>query len=137
MSDEANYEKAIKLQAKIVNFSNCICSRIRKGLEPVAPKADLGYAANFLYMLSGKEPEAIEIEAFDKALVLHADHELNASTFTARVCVATLSDMYSGVTAAIGALKGPLHGGANEQVMKMLTEIGSEDNVKLISRKTC
>ena len=71
--------------------------------------------------LSGEEPEAIEIEAFDKALVLHADHELNASTFTARVCVATLSDMYSGVTAAIGALKGPLHGGANEQVMKMLT----------------
>ena len=82
--------------------------RIRKGLEPVAPKAELGYAANFLYMLSGKEPDAIEIEAFDKALVLHADHELNASTFTARVCVATLSDMYSGVTAAIGALKGPL-----------------------------
>ena len=81
-------------------------------------------------MLSGKEPEAIEIEAFDKALVLHADHELNASTFTARVCVATLSDMYSGVTAAIGALKGPLHGGANEQVMKMLMEIGSEDNAE-------
>ncbi len=81
-------------------------------------------------MLSGKEPEAIAIEAFDKALVLHADHELNASTFTARVCVATLSDMYSGVTAAIGALKGPLHGGANEQVMKMLMEIGSEDKVE-------
>ena len=80
-------------------------------------------------MLSGKEPEAIAIEAFDKALVLHADHELNASTFTARVCVATLSDLYSGVTAAIGALKGPLHGGANEQVMKMLMEIGSEENV--------
>ena len=85
---------------------------------------------NFLYMLSGKEPEAIAIEAFDKALVLHADHELNASTFTARVCVATLSDMYSGVTAAIGALKGPLHGGANEQVMKMLMEIGSEENAE-------
>ena len=81
-------------------------------------------------MLSGKEPEAIAIEAFDKALVLHADHELNASTFTARVCVATLSDMYSGVTAAIGALKGPLHGGANEQVMKMLMEIGSEEKVE-------
>ena len=79
-------------------------------------------------MLNDKEGEDIEIEAIDKALILHADHELNASTFTARVCVATLSDVYSGVTAAIGALKGPLHGGANEQVMNMLTEIGSEEN---------
>ncbi len=129
MSDEANYEKAIKLQAKIATLVTAF-GRIRKGLEPIAPKAELGYAANFLYMLSGKEPEAIEVEAFDKALVLHADHELNASTFTARVCVATLSDMYSGVTAAIGALKGPLHGGANEQVMKMLMEIGSEDKAE-------
>lgn len=129
MSDEANYHKAINLQAKIATIVTAF-SRVRKGLEPVAPRADLGYAANFLYMLSGKEPEEIEIEAFDKALVLHADHELNASTFTARVCVATLSDMYSGVTAAIGALKGPLHGGANEQVMKMLSEIGSEDNAE-------
>lgn len=129
MSDEANYEKAISLQAKMATIVTSF-ARVRKGLEPIAPKAGLGYAENFLYMLSGKEPEAIEIEAFDKALVLHADHELNASTFTARVCVATLSDMYSGVTAAIGALKGPLHGGANEQVMKMLTEIGSEDNAE-------
>jgi len=128
MSDEANYEKAIKLQAKIATIVTSF-ARIRKGLEPVAPKAGISYAENFLYMLSGKEPEAIAIEAFDKALVLHADHELNASTFTARVCVATLSDLYSGVTAAIGALKGPLHGGANEQVMKMLMEIGSEENV--------
>lgn len=129
MSDEANYQKAIKLQAKIATVVTTF-ARIRKGEEPVAPRTDLGYAENFLYMLSGKEPEAIEIEAFDKALVLHADHELNASTFTARVCVATLSDMYSGVTAAIGALKGPLHGGANEQVMKMLSEIGSVENVE-------
>lgn len=129
MSDEANYEKAISLQAKIATIVTSF-ARVRKGLEPIAPKASLSYAENFLYMLSGKEPEAIEIEAFDKALVLHADHELNASTFTARVCVATLSDMYSGVTAAIGALKGPLHGGANEQVMKMLSEIGSEENAE-------
>ncbi|MHA6260653.1 citrate synthase [Sporosarcina sp. CAU 1771] len=129
MSDEANYEKAIKLQAKIATIVTAF-SRIRKGLEPVAPKPELSYAANFLYMLSGEEPKDIAIEAFDKALVLHADHELNASTFTARVCVATLSDVYSGVTAAIGALKGPLHGGANEQVMKMLMEIGSEENVE-------
>lgn len=129
MSDEANYQKAISLQAKIATIVTAF-ARVRKGLEPVSPRGDLGYAANFLYMLSGNEPEEIEIEAFDKALVLHADHELNASTFTARVCVATLSDMYSGVTAAIGALKGPLHGGANEQVMKMLTEIGTEENAE-------
>ncbi|MEK3954249.1 citrate synthase [Psychrobacillus psychrotolerans] len=128
MSDEANYLKAIKLQAKMPTLVTAF-SRVRQGLEPVAPKADLGYAANFLYMLHGELPQDIEVEAFDKALVLHADHELNASTFTARVCVATLSDIYSGVVAAIGALKGPLHGGANEQVMKMLTEIGTLDNV--------
>ncbi|SIT84980.1 citrate synthase [Edaphobacillus lindanitolerans] len=129
MSDEANYQKAIKLQAKIATLVTAF-ARIRDGKEPVRPKSDLSYAANFLYMLNGQEPEAIEEEAFNKALVLHADHELNASTFTARVCVATLSDMYSGVTAAIGALKGPLHGGANEQVMKMLTEIGTPENVE-------
>ncbi|KAB7705923.1 citrate synthase [Bacillus aerolatus] len=129
MNDEANYRKAIRLQAKISALVTAF-ARIRKGQEPIAPRKDFGLAANFLYMLSGKEPEAVEIEAFDKALVLHADHELNASTFTARVCVATLSDVYSGVTAAIGALKGPLHGGANEQVMKMLSEIGSADNAE-------
>jgi citrate synthase len=129
MSEEANYRKAIRIQAKIPTVVTAF-SRIRKGLEPVAPRADLSFAANFLYMLSGKEPAPIEEEAFNKALVLHADHELNASTFTARVCVATLADIYSGITAAIGALKGPLHGGANEQVMKMLTEIGSVENVE-------
>lgn len=128
MEEAANYRKAIRLQAKMPAIVAAF-SRVRKGLEPVAPRKDLGFAANFLYMLTGEEPEAIAVEAFNKALVLHADHELNASTFTARVCVATLSDVYSGVTAAIGALKGPLHGGANEQVMKMLTEIGSVDNV--------
>lgn len=128
MDPESNYRKAVRLQAKMPALVTAF-SRIRKGLEPIAPRQDLGFAANFLYMLSGKEPDAIAIEAFDKALVLHADHELNASTFTARVCVATLSDVYSGVTAAIGALKGPLHGGANEAVMKMLKEIGSPENV--------
>ncbi|MET0958799.1 MAG: citrate synthase [Psychrobacillus psychrotolerans] len=128
MSDEANYLKALKLQAKMPTLVTAF-SRVRQGLEPVAPRSDLGYAANFLYMLHGELPQDIEVEAFDKALVLHADHELNASTFTARVCVATLSDIYSGVVAAIGALKGPLHGGANEQVMKMLTEIDTLDNV--------
>lgn len=128
MSEEANYMKAIKLQAKMSTLVTAF-ARVRKGQEPIAPKNDLSFAANFLYMLNGELPEAIEEEAFNKALVLHADHELNASTFTARVCVATLSDVYSGVVAAIGALKGPLHGGANEQVMKMLMEIGSVENV--------
>jgi citrate synthase len=127
MESEANRRKAIAIQAKIATIVAAF-SRIRNGQDPVKPKKDLGYAENFLYMLNGKEAEEIEIEAINKALVLHADHELNASTFTARVCVATLSDVYSGITAAIGALKGPLHGGANENVMKMLTEIGEEEN---------
>jgi citrate synthase len=129
MDEEANYRKAIRLQAKLPSIVTAF-SRVRKGLEPVAPRKDYSIAENFLYMLTGKEPEAIAVEAFNKALVLHADHELNASTFTARVCVATLSDVYSGITAAIGALKGPLHGGANEAVMKMLSEIGTLDNVE-------
>ncbi|WP_079708281.1 citrate synthase [Paraliobacillus ryukyuensis] len=123
MNAEANIRKAIRLQAKMCALIAAF-SRIRSGKEPLSPKEGLGYAANFLYMLRGEEANQLEIEAFNKALVLHADHELNASTFTARVCVATLSDLYSGITAAIGALKGPLHGGANEQVMRMLTEIG-------------
>lgn len=129
MSEEANYLKAIKIQAKIATIVAAF-ARLRNGQEPVQPKEGLSYAANFLYMLTGKEPDEISESAFNKALVLHADHELNASTFTARVCVATLSDIYSGITGAIGALKGPLHGGANEQVMKMLTEIGEPENIR-------
>ncbi len=128
MSDEANYRKAIRLQARVATVVTAF-ARIRKGQEPVSPREDFGYAKNFLYMLTGEEPDDVAVKVFDTALVLHADHELNASTFTARVCVATLSDVYSGVTAAIGALKGPLHGGANEAVMKMLAEIGSLENV--------
>lgn len=129
MEPEANYRKAIRLQAKMPTIVATF-ARVRKGLEPVAPRKDLSFGANFLYMLTGEVPEKIAEEAINKALVLHADHELNASTFTARVCVATLSDVYSGITAAIGALKGPLHGGANEAVMKMLTEIGTLENVE-------
>ncbi|MED1043503.1 citrate synthase [Bacillus mycoides] len=128
MDGKSNYLKAVKLQAQVGTLIAAY-ARIRKGLDVVEPRKDLSLAANFLYMLNDREPNEVEIEAFDKALVLHADHELNASTFTARVCVATLSDVYSGITAAIGALKGPLHGGANENVMKMLTEIGEEENV--------
>lgn len=134
MEEGANFRKAVRLQAKIPTIVTSF-ARIRNGKEPIAPRTDLGFAANFLYMLTGNEPADIEVEAFNKALVLHADHELNASTFTARVCVATLSDVYSGVTAAIGALKGPLHGGANEQVMKMLTEIDSVDSVESVIRE--
>lgn len=129
MDEKSNYLKAVKLQAHVGTLVAAY-ARIRKGLDIVEPRKDLSLAANFLYMLNDREPNEVEIEAFDKALVLHADHELNASTFTARVCVATLSDVYSGITAAIGALKGPLHGGANENVMKMLTEIGEEENVE-------
>ncbi|HGH7172826.1 TPA: citrate synthase [Bacillus wiedmannii] len=129
MDEKSNYLKAVKLQAQVGTLVAAY-ARIRKGLDVIEPRNDLSLAANFLYMLNDREPNEVEIEAFDKALVLHADHELNASTFTARVCVATLSDVYSGITAAIGALKGPLHGGANENVMKMLTEIGEEENVE-------
>ncbi|MCM3734294.1 citrate synthase [Bacillus cytotoxicus] len=129
MDEASNYLKAVKLQAQVATLVAAF-ARIRKGLPIVEPRKDLSLAANFLYMLNDREPNEVEIEAFDKALVLHADHELNASTFTARVCVATLSDVYSGITAAIGALKGPLHGGANENVMKMLMEIGEEENVE-------
>lgn len=129
MSEEANLQKATKLQAQFVTIVAAF-ARIREGKDPIQPKANVSLAHNFLYMLTGEEPDKIAVEALDKALVLHADHELNASTFTARVTVATLSDMYSGVTSAIGALKGPLHGGANEAVMEMLEEIGTIDQVE-------
>ncbi|WP_020615932.1 citrate synthase [Paenibacillus daejeonensis] len=131
MSAEANLKKAIKLQAQLPTVVAAF-SRIREGKEPIAPKSGVSIAHNFLYMLNGEEPDEVAVKALDQALVLHADHELNASTFAARVTVATLSDIYSGVTSAIGALKGPLHGGANEAVMVMLEEIGSLDRVESI-----
>jgi citrate synthase len=126
---EANQRKAIRLTAKIPTIIAAI-ARIRDGKQPLAPRSDLGLVANFLYMLTGNEPSEVAVQALDKVLILQADHELNASTFTARVTAATLADMYSSVTAAIGALKGPLHGGANEQVMVMLREIGSKENTE-------
>ncbi|MFD1886259.1 citrate synthase [Paenibacillus wenxiniae] len=129
MSLEANQQKAIKLQAQLPAIVAAI-GRIAEGQEPLAPLQGVSIAHNFLYMLTGKEPDQVAVKALDQALVLHADHELNASTFAARVTVATLSDIYSGVTSAIGALKGPLHGGANEAVMKMLEEIGSPDKLE-------
>ncbi len=104
--------------------------RLREGLEPVSPIANQGIAFNFLYTLKGVEPDPEIVRAFDIALILHADHELNASTFAARVTAATLSDMYSAMTSAIGTLKGPLHGGANIEVMKMLEQIGTADQAE-------
>jgi citrate synthase len=129
ISAEANVRKAIRLQAQITTIIAAY-ARIREGKEPVKSKGYPSIAANFLYQMTGSEPDKVAVEALDKALVLHADHELNASTFAARVTVATLTDMYSGMTSAIGTLKGPLHGGANEAVMAMLEEIGTVDNVE-------
>ena len=128
MSREANIRKAIRLTAQIATIVGAI-GRVREGQEPVAPREDLSVAANFVYMLSGKDPDEVSVKAIDTALVLHADHELNASTFSARGTVSTLSDMHSGVVSAIGTLKGPLHGGANEAVMRMLLKIGSMDKI--------
>lgn len=128
MSREANLRKAIRITAKLPTLTTAF-DRLRQGKEPVAPREDLSHAANFLYMLHGEEPGELESRIIDAALILHAEHGMNASTFAARVTVATLSDMHSGVTSAIGALKGPLHGGANERVMLMLQDIGEVDAV--------
>lgn len=125
---EANKRKALRLLAKIPVIVTTH-HRLRNGLAPVPPSSSLGYAGSFLYMLNGTKPEKRQERVFDVCLILHADHEFNASTFAGRVTAATLSDMYSAVTSAIGALKGPLHGGANESVMKMLLEIGDVSNV--------
>ncbi|GAX90624.1 citrate/2-methylcitrate synthase [Effusibacillus lacus] len=124
MDRETHLKQATKLIALSASITAAV-GRFMKGLDYVAPRQDLGHAANFLYMLNGQQPDELSVEAFDVALILHADHELNASTFAGRVTVATLSDLYSGVTSAIGALKGPLHGGANEDVLRMLMEIDS------------
>ncbi|MEK4509814.1 citrate/2-methylcitrate synthase [Paenibacillus sp. FSL K6-2524] len=128
-SRESNQKKSIKLQSQIPTLIAAY-ARIREGKEPIAPLKGVSIAHNFLYMLSGEEPDEVAVSALDQALVLHADHELNASTFSARVTIATLSDIYSGVTSAIGTLKGPLHGGANEAVSQMLSEIGTLDQTE-------
>ena len=103
--------------------------RRRRGLDPIAPDASLGYSENFLYMTFGEKPDPSVVKAFETSMVLYAEHSFNASTFTARVITSTKSDLYSAVTGAIGALKGPLHGGANEAVMHVLDEIGTADKV--------
>lgn len=122
MDHAANVRKAIRLTSQIAMIVAAY-DRIRKGKDVVQPNPSLSHAGNFLLMLNGEKPSPTAQKALDVALILHADHELNASTFAARVIAATLSDMHSAITGAIGALKGPLHGGANEAVMRMLFEI--------------
>jgi len=128
ISPEGIRSKALALTAAIGPIVAAI-SRLEQDQKPIEPQAEKSLAWNFLNMIRGKEPTEEEEKLFDTALVLHADHELNASAFTARVVASTTSDYYSDITAAIGSLKGPLHGGANEQVMLMLREIGSFDKV--------
>ena len=122
---DANVRKAYNLTAQIAMIV-AVYDRIRKGLEIVPPDRSLSHAGNFLWMLNGVKPSETATKTLDVALVLHADHELNASTFAARVIAATLSDIHSAITGAIGALKGPLHGGANEGVMRLLLKIDKE-----------
>ena len=127
-SAAATFEKSIRLTAEMTTIIAAI-RRLSAGLEPVAPRSDLSHSGNFMYMLNGTVPSADAEKAMDLILILHAEHGLNASTFAARVIAATLSDIYSAITGAIGALKGPLHGGANTEVLKTLQEIGSVQNV--------
>jgi citrate synthase len=128
MSPEANRRKAIRLAAQLPLITTT-WHHVRNGTQIPEPKSDKSLAYNFLWMLTGQEPDDYAVETFDAALILHADHELNASTFSARVTAATLSDLHSAVVSAIGTLKGPLHGGANEAVMRMLEEIGDISHV--------
>jgi citrate synthase len=128
MDDQANHRKAIRLTSKMATLVATF-HRFREGKDLVQPKADKSIAWNFLYMLKGTEPSVEMVKVFDTCLIIHADHELNCSAFAARVTASSLSDMHSAITSAIGALKGPLHGGANEQVMRTLKEIGSIDNL--------
>jgi citrate synthase len=126
ITPEASALKAVKLMSQTATIVTSF-DRLRKGLVVVPGDPSLNFAANFLYTLTGKKPDSVMEKAFDIALILHAEHELNASTFAARVTAATLSDIYSAVTSGIGALRGPLHGGANEEVIKLLLEAGSAD----------
>ena len=121
-SRDATLRKSIRLTAQLPTLV-AAWERIRRGKTPVAPDPRLGLAANFLAMMRGARPSPLAVKTFDVGLILHADHEFNASTFAARVTAATLSDVHSAITSAIGALKGPLHGGANEQVMRMVERI--------------
>ena len=125
MSPAATYRKAVRLTGQMASLV-ATWGRMAQGAGAIDPDPALGHAANFLYMLTGQRPSGLAARAFDVSLVLHADHELNASTFAARVAAATLTDIHSAIVAAIGTLKGPLHGGANAEVMKMLLDIGRD-----------
>jgi len=130
-SIEISRKRVLQLVAQLPTIVAAF-QRIRSDQQVVEPNNKLSHAANFLYMLQGKEPDATSARTFDIALILHADHGFNASTFAARVTASTLSDVYSAITSAIGCLKGPLHGGANQRVMEMLTEIGDRDPIQFI-----
>ena len=130
----ANHRKAVRLTAQLAT-AVCAHHRIRSGQAPVAPAPDLSHAANFLYMLTGTRANPAAVKAFDASLTLYAEHELNASTFTTRVITSTNSDMHSAVAGGHGALKGPLHGGAGEAVMRTLMEIGEVANVDTFADK--
>jgi 2-methylcitrate synthase len=133
-SREATVRKAIRLTAQLPTLV-AAWERLRRGQAPVGPTPRLNLAANFLYMLTGKKPTDLAAKTFDVALILHADHEFNASTFAARVTAATLSDLHSAIVSGISALKGPLHGGANEQVMRMVEQIRTPERAETWIRK--
>jgi citrate synthase len=132
-SPEAQRRKALRLIA-LTPTVIATYHRVRTGQEVIPPHPTLSHAANFLWMLHGEEPDPADADALDTTFTLYADHTMNASTFTARVVASTLSDMFSAVTAAIGALKGPLHGGANEEAMKMAEEVGKPENAEAFVR---
>ena len=128
-SPEGLIEKAIRMYAKIPQIV-AADFRLRNGREPIEPTADLAFSENFFHMCFGKVPDAETIKCFDISMTLYAEHSFNASTYTARAVASSMSDIYSAVTAAVGSLKGPLHGGANEAVMHMLKEVGTPDNAR-------
>ncbi len=132
-SPEAQERRVLQLVAQMATIVATL-QRERSGQKIIPPDPKLGHAANFLFMLAGKEPDPTSARAMDVALILHADHGFNASTFAARVTSSTLSDVYSAVTSAVGTLKGPLHGGANQRVMEMLLEIGEGDPTEYVKR---
>ena len=133
-SHAANVKKAIRLTSQMAT-AICAHHRVRAGEEPIRPASDLSHAANFVYMLTGKRPSGVVGKAFDASLTLYAEHELNASTFTTRCIVSTQSDMHSAVAGGVGALKGPLHGGAGEAVMRTLEEIGEPDRADAFTQQ--
>ena len=128
MSETANARKAVRIQGQMAS-AVAAYDRIRNDRTPIVPRPELSLAGNFLYMLRGIMPDPLSVRALDKAFILQADHELNASTFAARVAASTMTDMHSAIVAALCSQKGRLHGGANEQVMRMLNEIGHPDHV--------